>query len=134
MDERTGLPVILRGDAPGEVHRGAGDVGVDVDPAGEDDHAAGVDRAAALDLGDDPAIRDADVLEGAEDPVRRIMDLPARYPQHGVSVLSGPARTSSPACSRRSPLLSSEQETTTASRPPPGGSVGGPPRRSDTAT
>src|SRR6266511_2851873 len=86
MDERTGLPVILRGDAPGEVHRGAGDVGVDVDPAREDDHAARVDRAAALDLGDDPAIRDAHVLEHAVYPVRRIVDPTARYPQHGVSV------------------------------------------------
>ena len=50
------LAVVLRDHGAGEVERGAGDVGVDVDAAGEDDHARRVDRAAALDVGDDPAV------------------------------------------------------------------------------
>ena len=42
--------------AAGEVEGGAGDVRVNVHAAGEDDHAGGVDGAAALDVGDDPAV------------------------------------------------------------------------------
>ena len=74
--------LVLRDEPAGEVEGAAGDVGVDVDAAGKHDHAARVDRAAALDLSDDPAIGDADVLDDAVDPVRRIVDLPAGYPQH----------------------------------------------------
>ena len=69
--------MILRGHRPGEVERGAGDVGVDIHAAGEDDHAGRVDHAAALDLGDDAAVRDADVLDHAVDAVRGIVDLAA---------------------------------------------------------
>ena len=50
---------------------------VDVDPAREDQQAARIDRAAAFDLGNDPALGDADVLDDAIEPVGRIMDLPA---------------------------------------------------------
>ena len=63
----------------------AGDVGVDVDAAGKDDHAGRVDRAAAASTSATmrPS-RDADVLDDAVDAVGRIVDLPAGDPQHGV--------------------------------------------------
>jgi hypothetical protein len=72
---------VLGRESPREVQGGAGDVGVDVDPAGEHDHAAGIDRATAFDLSRDTAIGDADVLDHTVDPVRRIVNLAARYPQ-----------------------------------------------------
>ena len=86
-EECRGLAVILRGHRAGEVERGAGDVRVDIDAAGKDDHAGRVDRAAALDVGDDPAVGDADVLDHAVDAVGGIVDFPAGDSQHGVSVV-----------------------------------------------
>ena len=47
VQERVGLAMVFRGHGAGEVDGGAGDVGVDVHAAGEDDHAGRVDRAAA---------------------------------------------------------------------------------------
>ena len=55
-DERGVAAVVFRDHGAGEVEGGAGDVRVDVDAAGKDDHAGGVDGAAALDVGDDPAV------------------------------------------------------------------------------
>ena len=55
--------------ARAKLRAAAGDVRVNVDAAGEDDHARGVDRAAAVDVGDDPAVGDADVLDLAVDAV-----------------------------------------------------------------
>ena len=63
--------------AAGEIEGGAGDVGVDVHAAGEDDHAGRVDGAAAFDVGDDAAIGDADVLDDAVDVVGGIVDFAA---------------------------------------------------------
>ena len=71
--------------AAGEVERGAGDVRVDVHAAGEDDHAGRVDGAAALDVGDDAAVGDADVLDHAVDAVGGVVDLAAGDPQHELS-------------------------------------------------
>ena len=49
VQERRGLAVVLRRHRPGEVEGRAGDMGVDIHAAGEDEHAGRVDRAAALD-------------------------------------------------------------------------------------
>ena len=87
MRERHGPSVAFRCHPPGKIQGRAGHVGVDVDSAGQDDQAARVDRAAALDFRDDAAIRDADVLDHAVDPVGRIVDLPTCYPEHTVAVL-----------------------------------------------
>ena len=59
----------------------AGDVGVDVHPAGKDDHSGGVDgtNAVAVDRRDDAPIGDADISLLAVDVVGRIKDSPARY-------------------------------------------------------
>ena len=43
--------------------------------------------------GDDPAVRDADVLDHAVDAVGGVVDFPARDPQHGVSVGSWLSRS-----------------------------------------
>ena len=45
VEERPRLAVVLRDQPAGEVERRAGDVRVDIDAAGEDDHAGRVDRA-----------------------------------------------------------------------------------------
>ena len=81
--------VILRGHRPGEVERGARDVGMDIDATGEDEHAGRIDHAAALDLRNDPAVRDAKILDHAVDAVGGIVDLSAGDSQHGVSVELG---------------------------------------------
>ena len=86
VQEGRGLALVLRRHRPGKVERGAGDVGVNIHAAGEDEHAGGVDHAAALDLRDDAAVRDANVLDHAVDAIRGIVDLPAGDSQHGVSV------------------------------------------------
>jgi hypothetical protein len=60
-----------------QVHAGAGDVGVDIDPAGHDDHAGGVDRGGARgQVGDDPPAVRADIADIACDSVRRVVHLP----------------------------------------------------------
>ena len=87
-DERLVAAVVLRDHGAGEVEGGPGDVGVDIHPAGEDDHARGVDGAAALDVGDDAAVADADVLDDAVDAVGGVVDFAAGDAKHGVSVLS----------------------------------------------
>ena len=91
MQERNGPPVVLRRQPPREVQRRTGDMAVDVDPAREDQQAACIDRAAAFDLGNDPALGDADVLDDAIEPVGRIMDLPAGDAQHTVREILSPA-------------------------------------------
>ena len=85
VQERGRLPLILRRHRPGKVERGPGHMRVNVHPTGKDDHAGGVNRAAALDLGDDPAIGDANVSEGAIDAVGGIVDFSACYAKHGFS-------------------------------------------------
>jgi hypothetical protein len=81
-DERGIPPVVLRDHCPGEVEGRAGNVGVDVHSAGEDDHPGRVERPAALHGGDDFAIADADVPDFAVDAVGRVVHLPAGDPQH----------------------------------------------------
>ncbi len=81
-DRRVVAAVVLRDHGAGEVQGGAGDVRVDIDAAGEDDHAGGVDGAAALDLRDDAAVRDADVADLAVDAVGGVVNPPVCDPQH----------------------------------------------------
>ena len=85
MHELPGDALILGNQPAGEVERAAGHVRVNVHAAREDQHAGRVNRAgaAAVGVGDDTAIGgDADVLHDAFDAVGRIVDLPARYPDH----------------------------------------------------
>src|SRR5437667_7650841 len=86
--ELTRDALVLRDEPAGEVEGPAGNVGVDVDPAGKNDHAARIDCRTAVGSSDDAAISDADVFDDAVDPVGRIVDPSARYPEH-----RGPART-----------------------------------------
>ena len=88
VHERQRPPHVFRRQPAGEVERGAGDVRVDVDAAGKDDHPGRVDRAPAFDVGDDAAVGDADVLDDAVDAVRRIVDLAAGNPKHGCRSVS----------------------------------------------
>ena len=76
--------MIFRRHGAGEVNGGARDVRMNIHAAGEYDHAGRVDGASALDIGDDPAVRDADVLDYAVDAVGRIVDFAAGYPKHAV--------------------------------------------------
>ena len=80
--------VILGNHRPREIERGAGDVRVNINPARKDDHAGGVDGASAFDIGDDAAIRDADVTDLAVNAVCRVVDRPALDPQHWYSACS----------------------------------------------
>src|SRR5262249_55263944 len=66
-DDRRIAAVIFRDHGPGEVEGRAGDVGVDVDAARKDHAARRVDGTAALDVGDDAAVADADVPDLAVD-------------------------------------------------------------------
>ena len=77
--------VVLRRHRAGEVERPAGDVRVNVDAAGEDDHPRGVDGAAALDVGDDAAVVDAEVLDDAVDAVGGVVDFSAGDSKHGIA-------------------------------------------------
>src|SRR5687768_13379493 len=88
--------LVLRHEPAGEVEGPAGDMGVDVDPAGKNERAARVDCAAAIDLSDDPALCDADVPDYAVDPIGRIVNLSARYPDHRGSILIGCVPSSPP--------------------------------------
>src|SRR5262249_200279 len=67
----------------GEVERRPGEGGVDGDAAGKDHQAAGVDGAAAVDVGDNLTIADADVLDAAVDVVGGVVDFPAADAKHG---------------------------------------------------
>src|SRR4029453_16555680 len=89
VHELTRDALVLGHEPAGEVEGPAGDVGVDVDPAGKHERAARVDCAAAIDLSDDAALGDADVLYYAVDPIGWIVNLSARYPDHRGSVLIG---------------------------------------------
>ena len=86
VHEGKTLAHILGRESPCKVQRGARDVSVGVDAAGEYDQAARIDRAPAFSVRSvvrhDLAIGDADVLDDTVDPVRRVIDLPAGYPQH----------------------------------------------------
>ena len=84
-DERGVAAMVLRDHGAGEVEGGAGDMGVNVHAAGENDHARRIDGAAVRHVGDDPAVRDADVADLAVDVVGRIVDFAAFNPQHGIS-------------------------------------------------
>ncbi len=79
--------MIFRGHSPGEVQRGAGNVGVDVNPAWQNNHACRVDCGSAVYPRNNAAIGDADLLKLSVDAVCGIVDFSARYPQHGVSLL-----------------------------------------------
>jgi len=83
-DKRFVAAVVLRDHRPGEVEGGTGNVRVDVHTAGKDHHARGVKRASALDLGDNPAVADADVSDLAVDVVGGVVDLAARDPNLAV--------------------------------------------------
>ena len=83
--DATGM-VVFRDHRPGEVKCGPGDVGMDIDPAGEDHHAGRIDGAPAFDLFNDAAVRDADIPDLAVDPVGGVVDLPTRYPKHEVPI------------------------------------------------
>src|SRR3989442_1382567 len=61
--------LVLRRHRAGEVEGAAGNVRVDVNAAGEDDHTGGVDGAPAVNVGNDAAIVHADVLDDAVDIV-----------------------------------------------------------------
>jgi len=62
----------------GEIDRAAGDVGVNVDAAGEDDQAGSVDRAAGGDgAGEAAGVVDANVFDLAVDAVGRVIDFSA---------------------------------------------------------
>src|SRR6185503_2597233 len=82
VHELTRDALVLRHEPAGEVEGPAGDVGVDVDAAGKYERTGRVDCAAAIDLCDDPPLGDADVLDYAVDPIGRIVNLSARYPDH----------------------------------------------------
>ena len=97
MHELARDALVLRHEPAGEVEGSAGDVGMDVDPAGKYERAARVDCAAAIDLSDDPALGDADVLDYAFDPIGRIVNLSARIRIIAVPCSSG---ASSPPPSR----------------------------------
>ena len=69
--------------AAGEVERAAGDVRVDIDAAGKDDHAGRVDRAAAVDRRRRSCrIVDAEVLDDAVDAVGGVVDFSAGDSKH----------------------------------------------------
>ena len=64
-------------------------MGVHVDAAGKHDQPRRIERAAAGDVGDDPAVRDADVPDLTVDAVGGIVHLPARDAQHPAYAESG---------------------------------------------
>jgi len=77
---------ILRREPSRKVQRGARDVGVDIHAAGEHNQAGRVDGAPAavrrFEVRQDAAIGDTDVLDDTVDPVRRVVNPSAGYPQH----------------------------------------------------
>ena len=83
MKPSSPVSVIFGNKAAREVERAAGDVRVDIDAAGEDDHAGGVNDATAIDVGNDLAVVDADVLDDAVDIVGGIVDFAAGDAKHG---------------------------------------------------
>ena len=94
---------------------------VNVHAARENEHAGRVDHATAFDLGHDPAVRNTQILDDAVDAVRGIINLPAGYAQHAVSVGS---RASVPDLPELWPSGIPEKLTTRASLIPPDGSGG----------
>jgi hypothetical protein len=67
--------VFFREQASRQVHAGAGDVCVDVNAAGHDDHAAGIDRPGVRgNVRHDAAIIDTDVPDAPVDAVGRIVN------------------------------------------------------------
>jgi hypothetical protein len=89
VHELGGRALVLGREGAGEVERAAGDVRVDIDAAGEDDHAGGVDDASAVNVGNDLAVVDADVLDDAVDIVRGIVDFAAFDSKHGLPLRFG---------------------------------------------
>ena len=81
--------MIFGGHRPGKVERPAGYVRMDIDPAGKYDHPGSINRtnAIALDLGDNPPIRDADIPDLTVYVVGRIKYPAARYSQHAPRML-----------------------------------------------
>ena len=80
-----GDALVLGNEPAREVEGAAGDVRVDVDTAGEHDHAARIDGAIVLRtlrVSDDTAIGDADVFDDAVDAVGRVVDCPAADSKH----------------------------------------------------
>ena len=85
VEDRPRLAVLFGDQSAGEVERRPRDVGVNVHPAGEDDHAGRVDGArAVIDASDDLPAGDADVLHHAVDAVLGVVDPAARDPNHVV--------------------------------------------------
>ena len=86
VQELARRAMVLRHQPAREVEGAAGDVRVNVHAARHHDHAACVDRARArgeIAVGDDPAVRDAQILDHAVDPVGRIVDGASGDPKHG---------------------------------------------------
>ncbi len=65
----------------------AGDMRVNIDAAGKDDQARGVDDAAAVDVSNDLAVVDAEVLDDAVDVVGGIVDFAAGDAKHEGSLV-----------------------------------------------
>ena len=87
MQELACGALILRHEAAREVESSAGDVRVNIDAAGEDDHPGRVDRSTGAGIGasaaHDASAVDANVLDDAVDAVGRIVDFSTSDPQHG---------------------------------------------------
>src|SRR5262249_42197301 len=64
------------------------DVGVDVHSTGENNHARGVNGAAAVDLGNDAASGDADISDLTVYAIDGVVHLPAYDSKHGGSAES----------------------------------------------
>jgi hypothetical protein len=77
-----GFTMIFRRHGASEIDGRAGDVGVNVHAARENDHAGRVDRASTINVGDDATVGNANVLDNAVDVVRGIVDFSACYPKH----------------------------------------------------
>ena len=98
-NERLRAAMVFRRHRAGEVDRAAGDVRVNIDAAGKDDHPRRIDRPAAVDRRDESArIVDAEVFDLAVDAVGRVVDFSARDSKHGLPELA----TGSPDCRSRS--------------------------------
>ncbi len=79
--------VVLRDHRAGKVERGPRDMRMHIDAAGKHHHARRVDGATALNVGDDAAVVDANVLNDAVDVVGWVVDFSASDSQHGFGLI-----------------------------------------------
>ncbi len=80
--------MVFRCHRAGEVDRSAGDMGVHVDPTGENHHASRIDGAATFEVSDKSAVvADVQITDFTVDAVCRVVNFPARDAEHAMPLL-----------------------------------------------